>query len=185
MTEINAVDHTTDANLRAQPEVLTPAPFEVRVTRSKRRKKTAEASLRGNLIDIRIPASSTQQDERHFVDHFVATFEKRRGAALIDLDVRAQKLADDYGLPVPDSIRWVSNQNRRWGSCTPADRSIRLSDRMAHFPSWVIDYVIIHELAHLVEIEHNATFWSLVEPYPLAERARGYLIAKAEDRRDC
>ncbi len=160
----------------------TPAlpTLEVQVTRSKRRKKTAEAKLRGNVVDIRIPARSTKAQELEFVDHFVAKFNRHRQAGLVDLSDRAQRLAAEHNLPFPDSIRWVSNQNHRWGSCTPADGSIRLSDRMVAFPTWVIDYVIVHELAHLVEIDHNANFWRLVDSYPLTERARGYLMAKSE-----
>ncbi len=156
-------------------------PIEARVTRSKRRTKTAEAKLKGHVVEIRIPAASTAADERRFVEHFVSRFERSRRAQRIDVQERAGRLADRYGLPKPNSIRWVSNQNQRWGSCTPADGSIRLSNRMAGFPSWVIDYVIVHELAHLLELDHNRRFWDLVGAYPLAERARGYLIAKSEE----
>ena len=155
-------------------------PLTAQVTRSKRRKKTAEASLNGGLVDIRIPASSSAAEERHFVEHFLARFERSRRAELVDLFERAERLARRYGLPTPASIRWVSNQRHRWASCTPADGSIRLSDRMVSFPSWVIDYVIVHELAHLVEIGHTDRFWALVDAYPRAERAKGYLQAKAE-----
>ena len=69
----------------------------------------------------------------------------------------------------------------RWGSCTPATGSVRLATRLASFPDWVVDYVLVHELAHLSIPDHSPTFWSLVERYPLAERARGYLIAKSGD----
>jgi predicted metal-dependent hydrolase len=151
------------------------------VTRSKRRKKTAEARLRGSIVDIRIPAACTAAEEQHFVEHFMTKFERARQASLVDLEARARKLAAKFGLPDPSSIRWVSNQNQRWGSCTPADGTIRLSNRMADFPDWVVDYVIVHELAHLVEIGHTKAFWALVEQYPYVERARGYLIAKSEE----
>jgi len=46
-------------------------------------------------------------------------------------------------------VRWVDNQRSRWGSCTPADRTIRLSRRLQDMPAWVIDYVLVHELVHL------------------------------------
>ena len=55
------------------------------------------------------------------------------------------------GLAVPASVRWVDNQHRRWGSCTPADRSIRLSSRLRSMPEYVVDYVLVHELVHLLE----------------------------------
>ncbi len=74
-------------------------------------------------------------------------------------------------------IKWVTNQEKRYGSCTPSTATIRISDRVASLPLWVLDYVLVHELAHLVEANHSARFWKLVAKYPLAERARGYLMA--------
>ncbi|MBQ1069152.1 M48 family metallopeptidase, partial [Micromonospora sp. D75] len=97
-----------------------------------------------------------------------------------ELLARARRLIDSY-LPeygsaaVPASVRWVTNQNGRWGSCTPADRTIRISHRIQDMPDWVIDYVLLHELTHLIVPSHNAEFWALVARYPRSERARGYL----------
>jgi hypothetical protein len=91
---------------------------------------------------------------------------------------RAAALAAQYGLPQPSSVRWVENQQSRWGSCTPYDGSIRISNRVAEFPGWVLDYVLMHELAHLVVAGHGPRFWRLVDRYPKAERAKGFLIAK-------
>jgi len=79
-------------------------------------------------------------------------------------------------MATPGSVRWVENQQARWGSCTPSDRTIRLSVRLQGMPSWVIDYVLVHELAHLLEPGHDPRFWAWVERYPQAERARGYLL---------
>ena len=155
-----------------------PPPLDVEVTRSKRRRKTAQARLVGSVLEIRIPAGCSQAEERSFVDHFRSKFERSQAAAMIDLARRAGELAARHDLPEPTTIRWVSNQQRQWGSCTPSDRSIRLSDRLAGFPGWVVDYVIVHELAHLVEADHGPAFWKLVNRYPKAERARGYLMAK-------
>ncbi len=153
-------------------------PLQIEVTRSKRRRKTAQAQLIESVLVIRIPATCTEDEEQYFVDHFRTKFERSRAASLVDLDQRAGELGREYGLPAPTSIRWVSNQRQQWGSCTPADGTIRLSDRMAGFPRWVVDYVIVHELSHLVHADHSAEFWELVNRYPRTERARGYLLAK-------
>lgn len=161
-----------------------PAPrseMVVEVIRSANRSKTAQARLHGGRLEIRIPARCTRAEEAELVRHFRAKFERMRVADDVDLSQRAAELAARHGLPTPASIRWVGNQQHRWGSCTPADRTIRLSDRMSGFPSWVIDYVIVHELAHLVEAAHSRRFWDLVNAYPLTERARGFLMAKGWD----
>ncbi len=154
-------------------------PLPVRVIRSPKRRKTAQARLVDAVLEVRIPGRSSEAEEREFVEHFQARFQRSLARDAIDLEQRAAGLADRYGLPRPRSIRWVANQRHRWGSCTPADGSIRVSDRMVHFPPWVVDYVIVHELAHLVEGGHGPAFWALVNRYPRTERARGYLVAKS------
>src|SRR5512139_383049 len=74
-------------------------------------------------------------------------------------------------------IRYVTNQQHRFGSCTPVTGSVRISHRVARMPGWVRDYVLVHELAHLLEANHGPRFWRLVNRYPKTERARGYLMA--------
>lgn len=93
------------------------------------------------------------------------------------LHARAQALSARYlgGRVEATSVRWVDNQGSRWGSCTPVDRTIRLSSRLRGMPRWVIDYVLLHELAHLLVPGHGPRFWAEVERYPRCERARGYL----------
>ena len=90
---------------------------------------------------------------------------------------RATVLSEAFlaGRAVPASVRWVHNQNRRWGSCTPSEGTIRLSDRLRGMPEFVVDYVLVHELAHLIEPSHDDRFWALVHAYPRAERALGFL----------
>jgi predicted metal-dependent hydrolase len=123
----------------------------------------------------------TRAQESEWVETMVARLEKaekRRRPSDDDLMRRARRLSDDYlgGLANPDSVRWVDNQRSRWGSCTPGDRSIRLSRRIQQMPAWVVDYVLVHELAHLLEAGHNDRFWAWVDRYPQAERAKGYLL---------
>lgn len=154
---------------------------EVEVRRSVRRRRTVSAYRDGEKIVVLIPASMSRKQEAEWVAQMVARLERseaRRKPSDEDLLKRALSLSDRYfgGLAIPESVRWVGNQTSRWGSCTPGDRSIRLSARLQGMPSWVVDYVIVHELAHLFEPNHNTRFWGWVDRYPQAERAKGYLL---------
>lgn len=152
--------------------------MKVEVVRSPRRRKTVQAREVGGVLRVSIPANMTKAEEEHWVAEMLRRMQRKSAASLIDLEERARVLAGRYGLREPVSIRWVDNQEWRWGSCTPADGSIRISSRLAREPGWVIDYVVVHELAHLSVPGHGSRFWSLVERYPLTERARGFLIAR-------
>ena len=153
---------------------------EVEVRRSARRRRTVSAYRDGERIVVLVPASLSRAEERRWVEQMVARIqrsEQRRRPDDAGLRARAEVLNDQYfgGLASPSSVRWVDNQRSRWGSCTPGDRSIRLSSRLQGMPGWVVDYVLVHELAHLLEIHHDEAFWGWVARYPQAERARGYL----------
>jgi hypothetical protein len=161
-------------------------PVEVR--RSRRRRRSVTAFREGGTIVVSIPARFTRAEEREWVSLMtqrLADKERRRRPSDAVLLARATELSRTYlgGLARPSSVRWASNQNSRWGSCTPADGSIRISDRVKGTPSWVLDYVLLHELAHLLEAGHGPRFWALLEAYPRTERARGYLegLAAARD----
>jgi predicted metal-dependent hydrolase len=156
-----------------------PSP-EVEVRRSKRRRRTVSAYRDGDRIVVMIPASLSRKEEAEWVQTMVARLERseqRRRPSDDTLLQRARGLNDRYlgGLATPESVRWVENQTARWGSCTPGDRTIRLSARLQGMPPWVIDYVLVHELAHLLEPGHDERFWAWVNRYPRAERAKGYL----------
>ena len=156
--------------------------MKIEVVRSARRRKTVQAREVGGVLRVSIPAGMTVADEERWVAEMVRRMKRRSATDGIDLGVRAQALADRYSLPRPAGIRWVDNQEWRWGSCTPSDRTIRISSRLVGEPDWVLDYVIVHELAHLSAPRHDARFWALVSRYPRAERARGFLMARGLDR---
>jgi len=155
----------------------------VEVRRSARRRRTVTAYREMGRTVVLIPAAFSPAEERRWVAQMVAklqTREERRRRSLggdDELMVRAMALSAAHldGLAAPASVRWVDNQHRRWGSCTPVDRSIRLSSRLRSMPEYVVDYVLVHELVHLLEPGHDERFWALVARYPRAERARGFL----------
>jgi predicted metal-dependent hydrolase len=158
--------------------------MQIQILRSARRHKTISARLQGDTLIVRLPAGLAPAEEQKWVDRMAerATKAHRRAELNGDdqLQRRAQELNRRYfeGKLHWSSLRFVTNQNSRMGSCSPADRSIRLSHRLAEMPDWVLDYVLVHELAHLLQANHSPRFWRLVNRFPLAERARGFLIAK-------
>ncbi len=162
-------------------ERVPELPAHVEVRRSSRRRKTVSAYREGERVVVLVPATLTRRQEAEWVATMLARLERseRRARPSDDeLLSRAHELNETYlgGLAVPGSVRWAANQNSRWGSCTPGDRSVRLSTRLQGMPAWVVDYVLIHELVHLLEPGHDARFWSWVDRYPRAERAKGYLL---------
>jgi predicted metal-dependent hydrolase len=163
-------------------------PVEVR--RSRRRRSTVTAYREGDRTVVLIPARFSRAEEREWVRTMadrLAAQDRRRRPGDVELGARAAELSGRYlsGLARPLSVTWVANQRARWGSCTPADRTIRLSSRLQGMPRWVVDYVLLHELAHLVEVGHGPRFWSLLKRYPHTERAKGFLegFAAARDLR--
>jgi predicted metal-dependent hydrolase len=154
------------------------SPVEVR--RSARRRRTVTAYRDSDRTIVLIPARMSRAEERRWVAVMLdrlAAQERRRQPTDAELQDRAVELSQRYldGLADPRTVRWVANQGSRWGSCTPSDRSIRLSNRLHGMPSWVIDYVLVHELAHLLVPGHGSDFWELVQRFPRTDRARGYL----------
>jgi predicted metal-dependent hydrolase len=162
----------------------------VKVVRSPRRRKTVTAYRQGETVVVLLPARMSRREEDHWVATMLERLERRARRVVPgdeELERRARLLARRYleGMVEPRSVRWVSNMRARYGSCTPDDGTIRLSDRLVPWPPWVRDYVLVHELSHLAVPDHSPAFWRLVERYPLAERARGFLIAKGmEDDED-
>lgn len=129
---------------------------------------------------VLIPARFTLQQEREWVATMLTRLQakdRRRRPSDEALAARAALLSQRYlaGRARPLSVAWVDNQHARWGSCTPGDATIRVSSRLRAMPSYVLDYVLLHELAHLLQPSHGARFWALLEGYPLTERARGFL----------
>ncbi len=156
--------------------------MKIQVIRSTKRRKTVSARLNGDTLIVRAPAHLPESELQQAIARLqkqVAAQNERRTLSDAELHKRAQMLNRRYfdNQVHWQHIRWVSNQNRRFGSCTPARGTIRISHRVGRLPDWVQDYVIVHELAHLIEANHSPRFWALVNRYPLSERARGYLMA--------
>ncbi|MHB2027475.1 MAG: M48 metallopeptidase family protein [Acidimicrobiales bacterium] len=152
---------------------------EVEIRASSRRKKTGAAHWSGSRIVVQIPARIRGRERRIFVDELVERLMTQRpqsSASDAALEERARVLAELYNDAVaPASVRWVNNQRARWASCSPASREIRVSSRLRECPEWVIDAVLVHELAHLHEADHSPAFYAIANRHPRQDDSELFL----------
>ncbi|MFQ5577862.1 MAG: M48 family metallopeptidase [Anaerolineae bacterium] len=156
--------------------------MDVKIIRSNKRVKTVSARMVDGVFVVRAPAAISDDELQPIIENLQKRLARRQKKKALDdavLRRRANELNRRYfgGRLRWTSIAWVTNQTTRVGSCTPANGTIRISHRLADMPTFVRDYVIMHELAHLKEANHGPKFWKLVNRYPKTERARGYLMA--------
>ena len=154
----------------------------VKIIRSTKRRKTIQAKMVNGKLWIYLPANITKTKEQRWIEQMKKRFDKRKRRQKLNSDERLQKRTQEinkqYFNGILDfEIKYVTNQTSKFGSCTPRTKMIRVSDRIATMPQWVQDYVIIHELAHLVHPNHSKKFWEKVYQFRYTERAKGYLIA--------
>lgn len=153
-------------------------PLEL--VRSTRRRKTATAFPRDGVVVVQLPAGLSSGEEERMISSLVgrvtgAARAKRLGGD-DELWERAAELADRYVDGVrPTSITWSNRMRRRYGSCTPVDGTIRISSEVADWPAYARDYILVHELAHLLHADHSPAFKAVVAHYDGYERAQGFI----------
>lgn len=159
-------------------------PVEVR--RSARRRRTLSVFREHGRLVALVPQRLSRAQEAELLPPLVERFlirESKAGTRLGDaeLDQRARALYRRYMQPLAEvsmpaaELRWVDNQRRRWGSCRADTGQIRLSSRLRTMPGWVVDYVILHEVAHLLQPNHSPDFHRLLSGYPRLGEAKAFL----------
>jgi predicted metal-dependent hydrolase len=166
------------------------APSQITIIRSRRRKKTIQTKYGDGRLWIYLPSGMSSRDEQKWIDKIIEKnerWERKKTVKQSDtwLMQRAQYLNKKYfSGSLHFSISFVTNQNSRYGSCTSIDKTIRISERVKTMPTWVQDYILIHELTHLLHPDHSKEFWETVNQYKYAERAKGYLFAISREKID-
>jgi predicted metal-dependent hydrolase len=158
----------------------TAAPPEVEVRISNRRKKTSEARWVGGRIVVSLPAHLSVESRQKTIDWLVERLLTRHrlqsGLDDAGLLARAVELSERYLVGTrPESVRWVTNQTARWGSCSYYSGHIRVSHRLRVVPEWVLDSVLVHEVAHLTHPDHSRAFHKLAGAYPRHKEAGVFL----------
>ena len=152
----------------------------VEVRPSARRTRTVAARWEGATLVVMTPLRLSARETDAWVDRMLTqavASRNKRTPSDAKLLQRANELNASFfgGRAVPTSVRWSSRQQHRWGSCTHLEGSIRLSTSLQGMPAWVVDAVLVHELAHLVHADHSPAFRSLVDAYPDTARAMAFL----------
>ncbi|MDD5194637.1 MAG: M48 family metallopeptidase [Candidatus Omnitrophica bacterium] len=157
--------------------------MDIKIIRSPRRRLTVSARQIGNCLLVRAPENISEKHLEKIIGKFKIKFERKRIKEELDksesISEIARRLNEKYfanALKI-NSIEYVTTQNSKYGCCNYSSGRIRISHKVGRMPVWVRDYVIIHEMAHLLEPNHSKEFWDIVCRYALCERARGYLMA--------
>jgi predicted metal-dependent hydrolase len=172
------------------PAAQEPKIKDVKVIRTRRRRRSASARMVKDTLLVRVPHRISEDDLQSIIKDFMAKIEKKLLKKQLNADQdlvrRAKELNKEFfsGKLRFCSIEYVTDQNSKFGCCDHGRRKIRISHHVAAMPAWVRDYVLVHELSHLVYPDHGADFWRLVAGYKHTERAKGYLLAKGYELND-
>ena len=182
--EDSLTEFTLNGAVNKQEEEM---PYEIKIIRSDNRRRTISARLVENTMFVHAPGSISDAELKKIIDRLKKRLHRRKIKNELDktqgLTIAADRLNKEYfnsKLKII-SITYSANQNTIFGCCNYRTKEIRISHQLIQMPYWVKDYVIVHEMAHLIEPNHSKAFWDIVYRYRLAERARGYLMAKGLD----
>ena len=170
---------TSEHNALNSPANAFPPPIRIVATRKRRR--TVSARLRAGVLELLVPDWMSQAERHKWAEVMSRRLQKRVERSKPSderLVGRASALNQRH---FGGRLRWTSivfaDMAHLWGSCTFTSGAIRIAKRAAVLPEWVLDYLLVHELAHLEHSDHGPAFRELETRYPLSERARGYLMA--------
>ena len=154
---------------------------EVEVIKSSKRKKTVQAKIVNKKLIIFLPSRISQKEEDYWIRKMKKKCINKRKKQLLNTNSQLKGKAEVINKKYFEgklnfNIEFVTNQNSRFGSCTPENKTIRISDKVSEMPKWVQNYIILHEIAHLIYKDHSDNFWEKVNEYKYTERAKGFLI---------
>lgn len=184
LDEINLPEMRAQASKPTREIRIPPTEIsggaEIRIVRSTRRKRSISAYREHGAIVIQVPARLPNAKVSEVIPELVERILSREAREKLsdqDLFARSLTLLSQY-LPefvvAPVSVQWRP-MNERWGSCTTADRTIRISDRLNGAPDYVVDYLLVHELIHLEIPDHGVEFERLLARFERSEMASAYL----------
>lgn len=156
-------------------------PPPIRIVATRRRRRTVAARLRAGVLELLVPDWMSHAERLRWAEVMSGRLQRRLERSRPSDERLAQRAAALNERLFRGRLRWTSiafaDMAHLWGSCTFTTGAIRIASRAASLPDWVLDYLLVHEIAHLEHSDHGPAFRELESRYPLTERARGYLMA--------
>lgn len=151
------------------------------VTVERKHVKHVNARLRDTTLTISAPLAMSEAALAPIITDLAQKLVRRAHARVVNVEEDAlalvRRVAQRFPVPVPVAdVRFVTTQEACWGSYSVATRTIRLNATLRQMPPWVLEYVVVHELAHALHPNHSPAFWALVrQVYPKTEQAKAFL----------
>jgi predicted metal-dependent hydrolase len=176
----NPVNATAPSEHNDLEQSQNPFSPPVRIVATRRRRRTVAARLRSGVLELLVPEWMPHTEREMWAENMRKRIERRmrrRPATDEQLAERARLLNKRHfgGRLRWHSVSWHDMSN--WGDCSVMTGDIRIAKRAKTLPTWVLDYLLTHEMAHLEHGDHGPGFHEMVSRYPLTERAKGYLLA--------
>lgn len=140
-------------------------------------RKTAMGSLQVNTLSIQLPVGIDPFQKHKLCATIISRI--MSSVFLPEIKRRVHEINTRYFNKEIKRVRLKLNASN-WGSCS-TNKIINLSSRLLLTPQFITDYIIVHELSHLVHMDHSPRFWSLVQKImPDYEKAEKWLIKHGE-----
>jgi predicted metal-dependent hydrolase len=163
------------------PQTITIDGVTLTLLVERKHVKNINARLRETTLSVSAPLNTPQATLDQAIPDLARRLVRRMHARQVNAEedalALAQKIAERFpNRPAVAEVLFVTTQESRWGSYSPATRTIRLHAALRRMPRWVLEAVVAHELAHVTHHDHSPAFWKLLRHvYPDTDRARAFL----------
>jgi predicted metal-dependent hydrolase len=165
----------------SETRTITVDGTALTVVVERKRVKNLNARLHGATVHLSAPYYATASEIETAIPELARTLLRRERASHINREEDALALARRVAARFPRTpevheVVFVTTQRARWGSYSPATRTIRLNAVLRQMPPWVLAAVVAHELAHALHLHHSEAFWDLLRRVcPDTDRANAFL----------
>jgi predicted metal-dependent hydrolase len=170
-----------NADMPTQPQTITIDGVTLTLMVERKRVKNINARLRETTLSVSAPLNTPQATLDKVIPDLARRLVRRVHARQVNAEEDALTLARIVAArfanrPEVAEVVFVTTQQARWGSYSPATRTIRLHAALRRMPRWVLEAVVAHELAHVIHQDHSPAFWKLLRRVcPDTDRAKAFL----------